>query len=116
MLDRFINLCEHLKSEAHAKTQHYIANMSQEPVPPDLTTANMMDKLVDAAYEHLMVPAMQDLEIPERKSTSNDVNPLQFAHLYEEGSEISKRREDLKRQVNEIEDAIRELGSLMDVV
>jgi len=115
MLDRFVNLCEHLKSEAHVKMPGYIANMSQEPVPPDLSTANMMDKLIDAAYEHLLVPALHDVRIPERKSTSNLVNPFQFAHLYEEGPEVAKRREDLKHQATEIEDAIRELGSLVDM-
>jgi len=108
MLDRFVNLSEHLKSQAHAALAGYIANMSQEPAPPDLSTANMHDRLIDAAYEYLLIPAMHDL------STAWGREDLK--HLWEEVPEVAKRREDLKHRSNEIEGALSELESLMDTI
>jgi len=84
----------------------YIANMSQEPLPADLSDANMVDKLIDAAYEHLLVPAMHELSISAADASD--------AQLWKEVAEVTKKREDLNRRMTEIEDAIRELGSLMD--
>ena len=81
------------------------------PIPPDLTCANVESKLIDAAFETVLVPLLRGLKSPEFRKRL-----LTKSDWCEESAEVADQRATCKKQMSDIDAACQALQAVQHAV
>ena len=108
-IKRLCKLAPYATEFANSRINQWSAD--PPPTPPDLTCANAKSKLIDAAFESVLVPLLRSLKSPEFRAFL-----LAKRDWFQESAAVAAQRAALDKRISDINVAGRTLEAVEEAV